>query len=216
MAIAGYKIRLRKSGDSTGVTGEACTSLSSTRYQITSAARRCLDPTVSMTWYDDATPITPTDVNFEFGIATFASAPAGTVTFDGSYLPLTTSSEDIAEGTQLSLSLSRDLLDTTVFGASGVRSRIAALKDAQISIDVISSPAGYSSMFSQYKNGDLLCLEVNPDSSADPALESFRAFGIISDLERSGSVEGLIESSMSFSVAAVIGPNGFAPGYSWA
>jgi hypothetical protein len=214
MAIAGYKVRLRKSGDTTAVTGEAMTGLTATSFQITSAARRCLDPEVAFQFYDGVTPVTPTTVQFEFGIAHFAAAPGGAVTFDGSYRPLTTSDQDIAEGTQVTLSLSRDLLDTTVFGASGVRSRIAALKDASIAIDVISSPAAYSAMFLEFSNGAQVCLEVDPDGASGTA-DAFRAWGIIENLERSASVDGLIESSLTFQVSARLGPSGFAPGYSW-
>lgn len=214
MAIAGYKVRLRKSGDSTAVTGEAATSLTATSFQITSSARRCIDPYVAMTWYDGVTPITPTTVQFEFGIAHFASAPAGSVTFDGAYLPLTTSSEDVPSGTQFSLSLSRDLLDTTVFGSAGVRSRMAGLKDAQVSISMISTPAEYSSMWMLYEAGTSLCLEIDPDG-ATGSQEVLRAFGKIESMERSASVDGLVETDLSFSVAANFGPSGYAPGYSW-
>lgn len=214
MAISGYKVRLRKSGDSTPVTGEAMTSISATRFQVTTAARRCLDPEVAITFYDNATPITPTSVEFEFGYATFASAPAGAVTFDGSYRPLTADAQDVAEGTQVSISLSRDLLDTTVFGAAGVRSRIASLKDAEISLDVISSPAAYSSMYSEYASGAQVCLEIDPDGASGSS-EALRAWGKIASLERSASVDGLIESSLSFQVSASIGAAGFNPGYAW-
>lgn len=214
MAIAGYKVRLRKSGDSTPVTAEAMTSISATRFQVTTAARRCLDPDVAITVYDGVTPVTPVTIEFEFGFITLPSAPGGAVTFNGSYRPLTTDAQDIAEGTQVSLSLSRDLLDTTVFGAAGVRSRLAGLKDAEIAIDVISSPAAYSSMYFEYASGAQLCLEIDPDG-ASGSNEALRAWGKIASLERSASVDGLIESSLSFQVSATRGAAGHNPGYAW-
>jgi Phage tail tube protein len=215
MAIAGYKVRLRKSGDSTAITAEAMTALSSTAFQITTSARRCLDPYTALHFIDSGTTtLTASTIQFEFGVAHFAAPSAGAVTFYGSYLPLTTSAEDVPSGTQFSLSLTRDLLDTTVFGSAGVRSRIAGLKDAQVSIDMISSPAEYSSMWSLYEAGTSLCLEIDPDG-AEGSGEVLRAFGKIESMERSATVDGLVETALSFAVAANFGPSGYAPGYSW-
>lgn len=219
MAVAGFNIRVRKSGDSTSTTAEACTSLGSNRYQITTAARRCLNPDAVANFVDSGTTTIlwgtgVATIDWQFGIVTLVNAPSGAVTYYGSYLPLTTSSEDVAEGTKMSLSLSRDLYDTTVFGQS-VRSRIGGLKDTSISLDVISSPASYSAMFDSYNTGSRVCLEIDPDGASGSG-EVFRGFVQIESLEKTGSVDGLIESTVSFVNNSRKDFYGFTnPGYSW-
>lgn len=215
MPVQGYKVRLRKSGDSTAMSAEATTSLGSNRYQITSAARRCVNPDVSWSVRDGSTTLAYSGivtVQWEFGIFTLASAPGGAVTVNGAYLPLTTTSEDVAEGREFTLSEMDDLTDSTVFGMA-YRARHPTLRDAQVSIGVISSPAAYSAAYSDYRAGRRICLEIDPDR--DTAGEVWRGFGKLESVERSGEVSGLIESTIVFKLDASKNAEGFHPALAW-
>lgn len=218
MAQAGFNVRIRKSGDSTVATAEACTSLGSNRYQITNTARRCLDPDVVFSFVHSGTTTitsTATTVNFEFGIVQFDATPGGAVTFNGAYFPLSTSSEDVAEGTKFDLSLNRDLYDATVFG-NATRARISGLKDVTVGLDLISSPAAYSALFNSYTTGARVVLEIDLDGASGSG-EVFRGFVQVDSVDLSASVDGLVESTVQFSVAARPDATGrFQPAYSWA
>lgn len=199
------------------MSAEATTSLGGNSYQITSAARRCVNPDADFSVLDTGATVAYSgiaSVNWAFGIFTLGSAPGGAVTVNGEYFPLTTSSEDVAEGKSFSVSLNTDLLDTTVWG-NEFHTRLAGLKDAEVSLSVISSPTAYSAAYSAYENGTRLCLEFDPDRSTS-SNEVFRIFGRLDSVERTGAVEGLIESTITFKVDASKNSNGFIPGYHWA
>ena len=217
MAIAGYQVRFRKSGDSTAMSAEATTSLGGNSYQITTAARRCVNPDAAFSVLDSGVTLDYSgvaSVNWAFGIFTLGSAPGGAVTVNGEYFPLTTSSEDVAEGVGFTVSMNTDLLDTTVWGQD-VRSRVAALKDVEVSLNVISSRSAYSSAYAAFANGTRLCMEFDPDRSTS-ANEVFRIFGKLDSVELTGAVEGRVESTITFKVDASKNSNGFIPGYHWA
>lgn len=202
------------------MSAEATTSLGGNAYQITNTARQCVNPDAAWHLLDSGTTTIAytsiTTVAFEFGIFSLAAAPSGAVTVGtGAYLPLTTSSEDVAEGVQFSASHSRDLYDITVFGQS-VRSRLAGLKDVEISLQVISSPSAYSALYAAYASGGLVCVEIDPDGASGSGAV-LRAFTTLESVERSASVDGRVESTLMFKMNArkdsVLGL--FNAGYSW-
>lgn len=200
MAKAGWQCAIRKSGPSTSTTSEAFTSLGSDRFQITSAAKRMID--ISQPWHvKDGGGTVPwediTSADFAFGEFTVLSV-TGALTFYGNYLPLTTTSEIFAEAKSFAISESVELLDTTVFtSTSNYRKRIAGLEDYTLSVDMNLNALDMERL-TALKDGTAICgVEVN--SGASPL---FRGYGRIASIERSGSVDGLVEASVEWQVTA--------------
>jgi hypothetical protein len=119
-----------------------------TVFQITSAAKRILDPSVAVVVNVDADgagggspAVAAADtytVDYLFGKITFASAlaAAATVTVTGAYL----TPVDVAEAKQIDLELEAEMLDASTFTASsdGYKRRAAGLKSAGISISTLN------------------------------------------------------------------------------
>lgn len=200
MAKAGFTCLVRRAGLSTAVSSEAFTSLGSDQYQITSAARRAID--VSTAWHlRDTGGTVPwasiTAADFGFGEFTVTGA-SGALTFYGSYLPLTTDADVIAEAKSFSLSESRDLLDSTVFTSTrGFRTRIAGLQDVSISVDLNLNGTDMPTLSSLLFSGALTVFEINSGVSA-----LFRAYGRVVSIERSAAVDGLVEASVEWNLSA--------------
>lgn len=200
MAKAGWQCAIRKSGPSTSTSSEAFTSLGGDEFQITSAAKRMID--ISQPWHlrDNAGTVpfaSVTAADFAFGEFT-VSGVAGALTFYGNYLPLTTASELFAEAKSFSISESVELLDTTVFtSTSNYRKRIAGLEDYSLSVDM-NLNARDMERLTALKDGTAICgVEIN--SGASPL---FRGYGRIANIERSGSVDGLVEATVEWQVTA--------------
>lgn len=86
---------MKLAGTAVPITGEATTGTSLGPYQITDAARRCLDPDTAITVKDGGVAVPGANIasiDRFYGRVTFASghAPVGAVTIDAAYLPLTT------------------------------------------------------------------------------------------------------------------------------
>lgn len=220
MAVPGYQCLVRRSGSSTAASAEACELVSGTTYRITAAAKRCVDPDVAWSVADGATTlaysaISSADlVNGEF---TLASGPATSVFFTGSYLPLTTSAEVVTEARSFSLSLSRDLLDVTVFAGTSnlhaaVRSRTAGLKDVSLEVESIASHSDLY-VFENYKNdGTRLVAEIYQGADGS---ERFRGYCFVESVEKSGDVGDLIPTTITFKIAATRDSNGFIGTYNF-
>lgn len=138
MAIAGHRSAIKTVGTSTAMTSEACTSLSSAVYQITSTSRRVLDPTVAVTVNDNGSPVAAANVTIDylFGVVTRTGGSfTGPVTVTANYLPLL----DVAEGVAWSVNMSRTELDKTKMGDTD-KQFLLGLKTAEGTLELLDLP----------------------------------------------------------------------------
>ena len=215
MAKAGFQCSVRRGGIPTTVTAEACTTLSSTRFQVTAAARRCIDPSVTWTLKAGGTPIPTASIaafDFLFGEVTLTAPTAGVaVTLDGTFIPLTSGTELVTEVKSHSFTQSSDLLDTTVYSPTGsFKKRIYGMADASISMDMLVNTTDVPRLATLLSSGQNAFFEIN--SGFSPV---FRGIGKITKLDRSTSVDGLVEASVEWVLAAERDTvTGFIVGYS--
>jgi hypothetical protein len=197
------------------MTDEACNiTTGSVAFQITSSARRCIDPQSTLVLLDGGATIAwadVTSVDFQFGEIVLDAPSSGALTVTGNFLPLTTASELITEGKEFTLSLSKDLLDSTVFSPTAqFRKRKVGLGDMEATVTMFLNDTDLDTLGTYKDAGSLLCLDVY--TGATPY---FRGFCRIGNIERSGSVDGLLEATVSFSLSAEKNEaSGFFAGYS--
>jgi predicted secreted protein len=201
MAKAGYKCLIRRSGAPTTVSLEACENVSGSVYRVTSSAKRCIDTRSPWHLTDSGGTVPWGDISaadFLFGEFTVA-AVTGSLTFTGTYLPLTTASEVIQEAMSFSLSESNDLLDVTVFngGADRNRKRIMGLGDASLSVEGFWSASDHASLATLHASGGAFLFEVNSGAS-----QLFRGWARMADYSRDGSVDGILNRSISLELDA--------------
>lgn len=224
-AQAGFGCLVRKSGVSTAITTEVCSifAASSTKFQITDSTHRVIDPQVNFHFKDGTTTLaysTISSLDYVNGQVVFASPLASntalSLSFSGSYLPITTSSDVILETKSFKLSQSRDLLDTTVFagttgGAANIHKRLAALEDVSLSVHSIAQPSELGTLASTQFAGAPVVVEV---FFGDVTANRFRGFCQIESIERSEEVAGMLETDINFKIAAILNENaGLVAGY---
>ena len=217
MAIAGYKALVRSAGASTTVSGEACTNVSGAKYQITSSARRLLNPLATWVFKDGGVDIpyaSIATVDFLFGEVTLTAPAAGAVTFSGDFYPITTASEIVAEVKGFGLSFTTDVLDKTVLNAnaSNLRKKTVGLKTATLSLDLLLNSTDDLKLSTYQSNGNLLAVDINFGSTP-----LFRGIGWVGEYNRSGSVDGLLEATATWDVSGeqeTISGRKFLYGYS--
>ncbi len=227
MPVAGYQALVRRSGVSTGITTEPLQlspSGQSVQFRITDSAKRVIDPNVDFHFKNGTSSIaysTITSLDLLHGYVTFSAAQsAGSVTslsFSGSYLPLTTSSEVFLDSKSFKLSLSRDLLDTTVFtgdSSSFTKRRLAALKDASLDIESVADVGQLGVLTNSAAfAGDHVVVEVSFGGTA-ASNPKFRGITRVSDIDISGANEDLVKTSVSFKISqAPTLPAGFSAAY---
>ena len=201
MGQAAYKAALYLSGTSTSATGAATTSLSSTVYQITNAARRVVDPDESVTVYDNGVAVDADDfeLDYLFGKITFGVAPTGPVTIDYHWQALSESCS--VRG--VTIKRERPPLDVTTFCTAGTdgggRRKLLGLREVSVSIDSVdhSQDESRGAWFDELEQTDDIpvVIEFKPDRNSPYA---FRVRGFVSMMEDSGEVEGLVTASIEF------------------
>src|SRR5690348_7886763 len=92
--FAGYVAKVKSTGTSTAMTGEAMSLVSGKTYKVTDATKDVWDYTKSLTVKDNGAAVAAADIeeiNYIFGQVTFVAGytPTGPITVDGHYLPLT-------------------------------------------------------------------------------------------------------------------------------
>jgi hypothetical protein len=214
VAKAGFQCAVRRGGVPTTMTAEACTTLSSTRFQVTSAARRCIDPESGWHILVGGATVAYTSItafDYLFGEFTVASPLASAPTLTATFVPMTTTAEFISEVKGHSLSQSTELLDVTVYtSTSPFRKRIDGLADASLSLDMLLNPTDMARLATLQATGVNAFVEVN--GGASPL---FRGIGKVTSIERSTSVDGLVEATVEWTLAAARDPaTGFIVGYS--
>ncbi len=199
MAKAGFSCLIRRGGVSTAVSNEATTAIGGGRYQITSSARRAIDPATP--WHLKVTGATIaysliTAADFAFGEFTVPTAGANP-TFSGAYLPITTRSEDFYEVKGHTLIEADELLDTTVYtSTSRFRKRILGLADASLSLDMLLNAEDMDRLATLRFNNHLTLVEINSGFSS-----VFRGYGRIESVERTAAVDGLIEAKVEWKLS---------------
>ena len=103
---------LVRSGDGSTITKQACEVVTGTRYHVTDAAKRYLDPETTILVYDDDVLVT-SGYKIEGGChIVFDSAPAASVTVSGKYL----TPAEVAYVQNWEITLNSDVYDITSLG----------------------------------------------------------------------------------------------------
>lgn len=205
MAQGGYSLLVRKGGTPVAITAEATTNTTGNTYQVTSVARRVLNPAAAWHVQDGAATVAYTgisSVDFLSGEITLGAAPGGAVTFYGQYIPITTATDVLFECRDFSLSDSADLHDTTIFTGTTdrVRRRLPGLNDVELSAETLMDRAQLAYLSTVKFQGGNVVTEVY---FGDAALPRFRGFCKIASIESSGNVEDLLSTDVVFRIATV-------------
>lgn len=198
-ALPGYSTTLRIPGTSTAITDEACTAVSSTVFQITDTAKRVLNPAVALTV--KANTVTQAvglyTVDPLFGKVTFAVAPTAPVTITGEYFPMLT----VAEVFDASLSQSYTVLDSTVFGSDGVKTKTLGLGDFSGSFSTLKllsydndTGGGTQVLGTIFSGRTQTLIEYRPGGSGD----YFRGWVLLSTTDEAAPVDGRLEAAVNF------------------
>lgn len=212
MANAGFQCLVRKSGETTAVTTEPCEITSGTAsvtFRIADSAKRVIDPntafhfkngTATLAWSDFAS------LSFPFGEFVLNAAVAdGSVTslsFSGSYLPITTASDTILEGVSFSLNEETNLIGRDVFTGSSidfVRKRLAGLKDFSLEVTSLASRLDLATLHTAMFQGQTLVTEV---FFGDATAQRFRGVVKLANIDSEASPDGRLETTLQFQAAA--------------
>jgi hypothetical protein len=223
MSTANHTSVIRGPGTSTAFTSEPTTRLTAnTVYQLTTDARRLLDPAVPVVVEVDAdgpgaggyvvAAASTYRVDYLFGIITFTADQGANalVRVSGSYLPVI----DLVGITDWSYTAAREVLDdTTINNSTGVRSKKLGLRDVSGSLtlnELLSYDhdpgAGALVLQTLLDTGTPLLIEVAVGG------KRFRAWVLLESAEGGGAVADLINSTVNFTGAGRA--SGLA-GYAW-
>lgn len=119
-------------GAGTPFTGEACTLVSGTTYQITDTGKRIWDLTTAVVVYDGLTTVPDSDYELVYGTGKIilAAAPAGAVTVTGAYL----TASQFGQAHKWSGSFGPNLQDTPTFG-DGWETKSVTSRKGSITLD---------------------------------------------------------------------------------
>lgn len=219
MAAAGYGSHIYKEGTPTGMAGEALSLVSGKTYRITDRAKRLLDPTVAITVYDNASPVSAANIesiDLLLGKVTFVSGytVVGAITMDATYIPLTL----VTTIRSFNFDTEAGLVENTTFVGSahpafGYKTRQPTIGDYSLSFSLWDD---ITEEFAQnVTDGDRLVFVVGPGN--DPAsadVEHFRARVIFESFGKSAEVGGLVEDSYSAQGSATTSVDGYPVAYS--
>lgn len=216
MAVAAYANTVKVTGASVVMTGEATSLIATKTYRITNAAKRVIDPATSVVVKDAGVTVASTNytLSLSFGTVVFAAGytVTGSVTIDGAYLPTLT----LAEVTEYSLSVQGSLADSTSLDSAGYRAKTLTLRDWNSSVTALQSAlydndpgAGARIVADLHANGTAVLLEVNVGGYI------FRGWCRIESFEEKGSLDGLVELSLSLTGTAVATAAGDSVGFGW-
>lgn len=207
MALAGHSTTVKALLSSTAMLAEACANIDGgayRKYRVTNAARRLIDIEQAVTVYKNAVaqPVTAYTFNPLFGIITFGSALliGDAVTIDAYYGSLT----PLLEVRDVSMQLSRTMLEKTSFDSGGVKTRMAGLKDATGTLEQLSSlhddidpGAGTRYLDDAMQNAgeNSFILEVAFGSGSG---QTFRAIILIDSEEMKAAVDDLVTASLNW------------------
>ena len=200
--FAGYVGTVFKQGTSTVMTAEATTQVGSTKtWQITSTAKRNLNPAVAVSVLVSATPVPASNIesiDYLFGRVTFISSytPGGPVTITGAYFPLAT----LGCFNSYTLGMTADVIDSTCMDTaranSGHRVNESGLKT--VSLDVSGIYKSTNGWRQAVIDRSTLLIEINPDGAG---LVVARGFFKPTSAGQSGDVGALEEETITFSLS---------------
>lgn len=223
MAQAGYTCVVRKSGATATIAAEPMQiipagtsygpfplpSTNSTVFRVTLAARRCIDSSTVFNIKTGTGTVLYSDIvaadflNGEFTLSGATAGNATSLTFNGNFLPITTSSDFVPETKSFSLSNSVDLLDTTVMASAACgqffHMRTYGLKDAMLTVNVIADALKLGDLYTAMFNGAPLVTEIYFGNDAIPR---FRGQCLVESINAKAQVDGRIETDINFKIHA--------------
>jgi len=198
MSLAGYNTKIKITGTATAMSSQAMSihSTVANTFRINSTARRVWSRTGTLTFRQNSgttsvSTISNTDisdVDYLFGIVTFNTIKAGTVSVSGNYLPLS----NIAGSNTYGLNITRVLQEDTDHTSTGWISRQNSLFDVSLSVGRFDNVD--KDFFSLINSGNAAVVEVNPGGTTLAA----RGFFLVESENRSGDVASLEGSDLSF------------------
>ncbi len=191
-ATAGYLATISVTGASTTMTNEATTNTAGHSYQITTAARRIVNPAVAIVIKDGGVAWGHS-FTFDYlnGTVTLDRAPGGAVTIDGAFLP----ARQITQAYELDVSLSANLAESSLLGTIFTQ-RTRALSD------ISGSMSCYDTGLTDYTDVSLVDV-LNGGTSKVIDIQwngtnYLRFFAKFESVEPSASVDGIQSLSASF------------------
>lgn len=207
MASAAFTSVIKQTGTAVAMVTEACTLVTSSVYQVTSASKRIIDPDTALSVIDNGTPVVDTDITVDYLFGKFtkiSGAFTGPVTVTAAYLP----SYAVAEARGFEINCSANLLDTTLMAAATAnRTRIAGLKDANGTLTGLDNlltdlDSGGTTIvpFTDFAAGTRRVLEIT-----FPSGQIFRAFALFESIKGAAEGDGLFQSTLSWKAVAATG-----------
>lgn len=201
-ATAGYRADLFVTGAALSMTGESMSDTGDgVTYEVATAARDVWNWRAPLIVKVDGSTVSAStyNVNYLFGQVVFNSAPGGTVTVDGEFLP----KYRFALGREASFDDTVEELDITVFQDDHIQ-RMYGLADVEGSLTGLSLlneeiGTGEKTLREVLKDRDFIVLSYSPDSE-----QTFtqRAVIMFTNASLSAAVDGLVESTLDFQGAA--------------
>jgi len=201
LPVPGYASTLNVGGTSTATTGEGTSAYSgagdSTVRQITTAAKRAIDPAVAVVVKDGVGTVAAASyiIDYMYGLIRFQSyTPSGTITADFSYIPLLA----VAGVRGITAEFGRAEIDTTVIsnGVLGGEDALLGKKMGSGEIEFIRNEsddqdpgAGTQTFLTYLQTGVSFLLDVQVGLSASPG-GGFRAWCKLSRIGRDGINKG--------------------------
>jgi hypothetical protein len=187
-AIAGKRAKVLLTGTGIAMTGEATTTSDNKNYQITNTVKRILSQNGTVVVKNSGTVVSSGyTLNRLNGTVTFATATTRTITVDATYLPTV----EAINAFDCSYSIDADNQDVTVFSKDYIV-REQGLIDFSGSLTQYSIDSTYQNILTA---GNPVVLEISSNRSSS---YDIRAWVILSSVEESGSVDGIMEEALEF------------------
>lgn len=210
--FAGYVAKLKRTGTSTAVTGEAMSQETGLIYAIDDETRSIWDRNEDVIVYDDAVPVDDEDIewiDYLFGRVKFVDGytVTGDITVDVNYMP----TEDFGRASSFTLTQTAETIDTTTFDIAqannGYRTFDYGLKTVSLELTGIYDP---DNEFKQVlRDRAEIIIEINPDGNEQSVARGyFRA----TNQGQSGDVGALEEETIEFSLNV---PEGVFLPFNW-
>jgi hypothetical protein len=197
--FAGYVAKILKSGTPTTFTDEVMELVSGTTYKISDATKNIWDRLTAVVVKDGATTLVEGEdytLDYLFGRVILDTAPGGTVTVSGKYLPMT----QVAKANGFTLTQNANANDNTVYETAqtngGYQTYEYGLKTVSLSLQGIYAPTnGFRALLAARAE---MVIEINPDGSGKSVARGwFKAMST----GQSGDVGDLEQQNLSFSLA---------------
>lgn len=211
VGLPGHKVLLEVGGASVPVTGAATTG-ATTAWQITTAARRVMDPTVAITIYDNAVAVDIAadveSIDYLTGRIVFLAGVTGPVTVDYSYVPRYA----LYTGKSVDITVDGDVADTTTFDDGQWRTFMRLLLTASGEVESLDdgsydlSQGDDQTWNSMFLANTLALISVD---WADDGAQICRFWAIVKTLKTGAKVADLVMGGLSLQSTAQKSQEGF-------